>query len=118
MFYQNTRSLSSGESGLGLTPQRDELQPFVPALDRLLEHRADATHVELVVEDSGLERRPFLRQQGLVRRHVRNADRGAETEDLEVIVRMAPVELLPASLADRRVGGHVDPGHGAVPAAL
>src|SRR6266516_3082074 len=87
---------------------RDELVPLVAALLGLLEHRADAPDVELVVDDARLERRPLLREQ-----HLRGSMRadGAEERDALVVV-------LPAGLADARVRRHVDARLRAVHARL
>src|SRR5205085_8966145 len=73
--------------------ERHELVALAPAVLGLLEHGPDPAHVELVVDDAGLERRPLLRQDSV---------RAEHAQDREVIFGLSLVELLPAGLPDAR----------------
>src|SRR5205085_11972708 len=79
--------------------ERDELVALVRALLRLLEHRADAPDVQLVVHSSRLERRRLLRQDGVAPEHA---------DHLELVLRMAFVVLLLQGLPDPRMRRDVD----------
>src|SRR5207302_4613804 len=83
--------------------------PLVAALHGLLEHRANSAHVELVVEDTGLERRPLLGEQRLARGGGRRLHASREALDAVVILGLPPVVLLPPALPEAGVGRQVDP---------
>src|SRR3954464_12464184 len=105
-----------------LAAKRDQLITLVGALHGLLENRADAAEVVLVVEYSRLERRPLFRQKRMLGRAVRHAHRAVQLQDLEVVLSLALQELLPGGLPDLRLGVHEDAWFRAVdasgPAAL
>src|SRR4051794_28797959 len=96
--------IGSGRSSRSL----DLLQrpALVAALERDLEDRADPALVELGVEHSRLERRPFVRDQPVA----------VDADDPEVVLGLALVVLLAKRLSDARVRGHEDAGAGAIDA--
>src|SRR5581483_10148967 len=68
-----------------------------------------AAHVQLVVADARLERSPLLGQQPVP---------SEVPEHAEVILGVALPVLLEAGRTDARLGGHQDPGAGALHARL
>src|SRR5204863_7384457 len=92
----------------------DELGVLVSAALGVLEDGADAAHVHLVIERPRLEGRPL---RGEERDVVAPADHGAEAaDDPEVVLGVAPVELLPPGLTGSGMRRHVDARSGAADA--
>src|SRR4051794_31932219 len=89
---------------------RHERVALDASLHRLLENGPDVADVVLVVEHAGLERGPLLGQQCAARRRAPRPHAHREALHAVVILGLALEVLLPASLADVRVCGHVDPG--------
>src|SRR4051795_3153972 len=84
------------------------VQVLMAASQRRLAGRPEPAGVHLLVQHAGLERGP------LVRDHPSAPDR----DDLEVVVGMAFVVLLPVAPAHARASGHEDPGARTVPSGL
>src|SRR4051794_27003283 len=84
------------------------VQVLVTASQRRLTGGPEPAGVHLLVQHAGLERGP------LVRDHPSAPDR----DDLEVVVGMAFVVLLPVAPAHARASGHEDPGARTVPSGL
>ena len=95
-----SRSLASRQS--------DELVALVAAALGLLEHGADAADISLWSTTPGSSGVVSCDEKGVLR--AGSSNRSEQGEHLEVILGVALVELLPAGLADARVGGHVDAG--------
>src|SRR5437879_2090045 len=101
---------------LPASPDTDELAPLVRALFGLLEHLADPPRVHLVVDNAGLEWGPLLREQAIPYPDIGACHGVEDADDLEVVVGVALVVLLPVGASEHWVRRHEDARLGAVAA--
>src|SRR3954462_7940167 len=92
-------------TALTISGHGHELQPLGRPLGAALGHEPDAAHVELVVDDARLERRPLARLER-AERAVGHGQRHAAADDPEAILGVAGEVLLVERVPDARVRGH------------